>query len=220
MGPKFSSEFVKQFAKIKKRQRKKATPQFALRGFISQKINFSQKWKFYFSLLRKCCEQLLIRDTCKRFIFRKRFIGLLITGPSSFPELKNRLINVVIRDENLIAAIMLRFAGSRFARQCIKPTLRVPLFTQKQELSGLTIGVLKEQETGENRVAVVPAHVEQLVKKGAKVQVQAGAGEKSGFRDEQYVAAGAEIAKEDDVWKNELVIKIRPPKPVLIFNFK
>jgi len=45
----------------------------------------------------------------------------------------------------------------------------------------------------------------QLVKKGAIVFVQDGAGLGSGFTDEEYHAAGAKLVDAEDVWQQEMV---------------
>ncbi|MFT3781430.1 MAG: alanine dehydrogenase [Nibricoccus sp.] len=57
----------------------------------------------------------------------------------------------------------------------------------------MNVGILKEIKKGENRVAMTPAGVDQLVHHGHPVFIEAGAGEGSGFSDEAYVAAGGEI---------------------------
>jgi len=82
---------------------------------------------------------------------------------------------------------------------------------QARALNGLSIGVVKEHEANEKRVVITPTNVEQLLKKGAKVQVQQGAGVLSGFTDEQFEAAGASIVAEGDVWKSDVVLKINKP---------
>jgi NAD(P) transhydrogenase subunit alpha len=46
------------------------------------------------------------------------------------------------------------------------------------------IGVIKEARPGETRVAATPATIEQLLKLGYEVVVEAGAGEASSFADE------------------------------------
>jgi len=60
----------------------------------------------------------------------------------------------------------------------------------------VTIGVPKETFPGEARVALVPAHVPTLLKKGFTVLIESGAGEQAGYPDDQYVERGAEIAKD------------------------
>jgi alanine dehydrogenase len=75
------------------------------------------------------------------------------------------------------------------------------------------IGVPKEIKTNENRVALVPAGAELFATNGHAVVVEKGAGQGSGFTDEQYVAAGAEIQDSADlVWaRAEMVMKVKEP---------
>jgi H+-translocating NAD(P) transhydrogenase subunit alpha len=68
------------------------------------------------------------------------------------------------------------------------------------------IGIIKEKRVGENRVALTPDIVKQLVKKNFTVSVENNAGINSFFSNENYVAAGAavknsstEILSESDV---------------------
>ncbi|KKF93846.1 NAD(P) transhydrogenase mitochondrial [Ceratocystis platani] len=78
----------------------------------------------------------------------------------------------------------------------------------------LTVGVPTETYPGERRVAVAPANVAVLLKKGfAHVIVQSGAGALAGFPDSAYLAAGATIVAEPSlVWKNsDIVLKVRSP---------
>ena len=58
----------------------------------------------------------------------------------------------------------------------------------------MRVAVLKETRSAENRVALVPLGVKNLVKRGLTVTVQTGAGETSGVSDLMYREAGAEIA--------------------------
>ncbi|WP_265447632.1 Re/Si-specific NAD(P)(+) transhydrogenase subunit alpha [Flexivirga meconopsidis] len=57
----------------------------------------------------------------------------------------------------------------------------------------MRIGVVKESQPDETRVAATPATVRQLRGLGYDVVVQPGAGERSGFSDEAYDEAGATI---------------------------
>lgn len=76
----------------------------------------------------------------------------------------------------------------------------------------MIIGVPKEIKTAENRVGSTPAGVDMLVKTGHKVLIEKGAGEGSGFSDEEYRRAGAEIVPSAaDAWGAEMVIKIKEP---------
>jgi len=77
----------------------------------------------------------------------------------------------------------------------------------------MVIGVPKEIKTNENRIALVPAGAELLTASGHTVHVEQGGGLGSGFADEQYVAAGAEIlATADEVWaKADMIMKVKEP---------
>ncbi len=77
----------------------------------------------------------------------------------------------------------------------------------------MLIGVPKEIKTNENRVALVPAGAETLVARGHRVVIETSAGVGSGFPDDSYVAAGAEILDTaDEVWSRaEMIMKVKEP---------
>ena len=77
----------------------------------------------------------------------------------------------------------------------------------------MKIGVPKEIKTNENRVALVPAGAEALVHAGHAVMMEKGAGEGSGFTDEQYTSVGATIgADAATVWAGaDMIIKVKEP---------
>ncbi|MGA9349216.1 MAG: alanine dehydrogenase [Anaerolineae bacterium] len=76
----------------------------------------------------------------------------------------------------------------------------------------MIIGVSKEIKTAENRVGATPAGVDMLVKAGHKVLVETGAGEGSGFSDEEYRRAGAEmVPTAANAWAAEMVLKVKEP---------
>lgn len=76
----------------------------------------------------------------------------------------------------------------------------------------MIVGVPKEIKVAEQRVALTPAGARAFSDEGHRVLVEAGGGAGSGFRDEEYVAAGAEIADVAGVWdKAELVLKVKEP---------
>lgn len=77
----------------------------------------------------------------------------------------------------------------------------------------MIIGVPKEIKNNENRVGLTPAGVKELVAHGHKLYVQHTAGEGSGFPDEEYKAAGAEILPtiEDVYGIAEMIIKVKEP---------
>src|SRR5215471_9883410 len=77
----------------------------------------------------------------------------------------------------------------------------------------MIVGVPKEIKTREYRVGMTPAGVRQLVRRGHTVRVEAGAGEGSGIRDEQYTHAGATIVQgAADAWGADLVVKVKEPQ--------
>ncbi|GAB4256238.1 MAG: alanine dehydrogenase [Saprospiraceae bacterium] len=77
----------------------------------------------------------------------------------------------------------------------------------------MVIAVPIEIKSNENRVALTPAGALELSKRGHKVYVQKGAGVNSGFSDEAYINAGAEILPtiEDCYAKAEMIIKVKEP---------
>jgi len=77
----------------------------------------------------------------------------------------------------------------------------------------MVVGVPKEIKPEENRIAIVPGGVETLVHSGHKVIIEKGAGLRSGFSDEEYVRAGAQIfhRHEDIFTEADLVLKVKDP---------
>jgi len=57
----------------------------------------------------------------------------------------------------------------------------------------MIVGVVAESCPGETRVALTPANVAQLKKRGLEVLIQAGAGAGAGHGDSDYESAGAEV---------------------------
>lgn len=77
----------------------------------------------------------------------------------------------------------------------------------------MLVGVPKEIKNNENRVAMTPAGAQELVSRGHKVLIETSAGVGSGFSDSDYLAAGAEIAKDAAaVWSAaEMIVKVKEP---------
>jgi len=77
----------------------------------------------------------------------------------------------------------------------------------------MIIGVPKEIKTNENRIALTPAGAFELTKRGHQVHIQSTAGEGSGFSDEDYVNAGANIQLNiESTYKiAEMIIKVKEP---------
>ncbi len=77
----------------------------------------------------------------------------------------------------------------------------------------MIIGVPKEIKTNENRIALVPAGAEVLVRDGHQVIVEDQAGVGSGFSNEDFKSVGATIGKDaDEVWSRaEMIMKVKEP---------
>ncbi len=77
----------------------------------------------------------------------------------------------------------------------------------------MIIGVPKEIKDNEARVGVTPAGAKALAEAGHTVLVETQAGAQSGFTDDEYQNAGAEIVGEAGyVWgKSDTVVKVKEP---------
>jgi alanine dehydrogenase len=86
----------------------------------------------------------------------------------------------------------------------------------------MRVGVPKEVKPDEYRVAMMPVGVELLVKSGHEVFVETQAGVGSGFLDELYVRAGAQVVPTaKDVFSNaEMIVKVKEPQPQEIGMFR
>ncbi len=77
----------------------------------------------------------------------------------------------------------------------------------------MRIGIPRETKTLEGRVALVPAACGDLVRAGHEVFIEAGAGEKSGFSDEDFKAVGVDVQPDAAALYEvaELVVKVKEP---------
>jgi NAD(P) transhydrogenase subunit alpha len=75
----------------------------------------------------------------------------------------------------------------------------------------MIIGIPRESQHGETRVAATPQTVGQLVKLGYSVLVESGAGAAASFSDSAYTDAGADIGSADRVWSADVVLKVNAP---------
>ena len=72
----------------------------------------------------------------------------------------------------------------------------------------LAVGIPREIKVGERRVSLTPKGVRVLTENQIPVYVEKGAGLGSGFQDEDYKRAGAEIVEDStDLWKQATLIK-------------
>jgi alanine dehydrogenase len=77
----------------------------------------------------------------------------------------------------------------------------------------MIIGVPKEIKLDEYRVAMLPVGVEELTRRGHRVLVEHGAGLGSGLSDQEYEAAGAQLAATpaEIFGAADLIVKVKEP---------
>src|SRR5262245_17051469 len=78
----------------------------------------------------------------------------------------------------------------------------------------MKVGIPREIQSQERRVAATPETVQKIIKLGLDVVVQAGAGEAADLSDAAYAEAGATIAPDaTSLWAQaDLILKVRPPQ--------
>jgi H+-translocating NAD(P) transhydrogenase subunit alpha len=74
-----------------------------------------------------------------------------------------------------------------------------------------TIGVPKETFPGERMVALIPEVIVRLIKSGATVQVERGAGSSAFYSDADFEKAGATLVSKDQAFASDIVVKVKPP---------
>ncbi|MCF6223144.1 MAG: Re/Si-specific NAD(P)(+) transhydrogenase subunit alpha [Flavobacteriaceae bacterium] len=75
----------------------------------------------------------------------------------------------------------------------------------------MKIGILKESQKGEKRVAISPKIVKQLIEKGFEIIVEEDAGNSSKYKNSDFENAGALIERRGVVYKEaKILIKINP----------
>ncbi|MEE8452151.1 MAG: alanine dehydrogenase [Thermoguttaceae bacterium] len=79
----------------------------------------------------------------------------------------------------------------------------------------MIVGVPKETKLDEYRVAMLPVGVEELIRAGHEVIVEAGAGLGSGLPDHDYLRQGADlVAGPEELFdRAELIVKVKEPQP-------
>ncbi len=77
-------------------------------------------------------------------------------------------------------------------------------------------GVVKELKEDETRVSITPDVAGMLHSDGLSIIMEKGAGELSGFSDEEYTENGVIFADNvEEVWKNaKIIVKVKEPQPV------
>jgi alanine dehydrogenase len=76
----------------------------------------------------------------------------------------------------------------------------------------MNIGVINESGKIENRAGLTPSSISLLVENGHTVYVQAGAGLKSGYTNEEFTSQGAKIVftKDEVFGRSDIVLNISP----------
>ena len=76
-----------------------------------------------------------------------------------------------------------------------------------------SIGVPKEIKVDEERVALTPDAVRELVSHGLEVKIESGAGAGAGIGDDAFRNAGAQLVNRAEAWAAHLVVKVKEPQP-------
>jgi len=78
----------------------------------------------------------------------------------------------------------------------------------------MIIGIPKEVQAGETRVALIPSLVPLLTKEQHAVLLEAGAGVEAGFSDGQYLQAGASLVENVSALyeQADMIFKVQPPQ--------
>lgn len=86
----------------------------------------------------------------------------------------------------------------------------------------MKIAIPKETKVKENRVAITPDTVKELIKKGFPCTIESGAGENSYFKDDVYTAAGATVASSrKELFANaDIILAVNPPSAEDIASMK
>ncbi len=79
----------------------------------------------------------------------------------------------------------------------------------------MLIGIPKEIEVGERRVALTPESARHLIELGYQLEIEQGAGAAANFDDEEYQKAGVTLVDDPrHLWRTaDIIMKVRPPQP-------
>src|SRR5664280_747828 len=98
--------------------------------------------------------------------------------------------------------------GGRMSPGRVPPLLSA---IERTKRFSMLIGIPKESQAHETRVAATPKTVEQIKGLGFDVVVESGAGHAASFADDAYAAAGATIGTIDDAWAAPIIMKVNAP---------
>ncbi|NCB34024.1 MAG: alanine dehydrogenase [Erysipelotrichia bacterium] len=78
----------------------------------------------------------------------------------------------------------------------------------------MIVGCVKEIKNNEFRVGLTPDNVRSYVSAGHTVYIESSAGMGSGFTDEEYMDAGAQLKPAKEIWDQcEMMVKVKEPMP-------
>ncbi|PPQ93284.1 hypothetical protein CVT25_015282 [Psilocybe cyanescens] len=132
-------------------------------------------------------------------------------------------MNIPYKSRRVASAIVVTLAsrGNTPGARCFHATVKAsntisekpPSDGSGVPYSSLTVGVPREIFPNERRVALTPQNTALLRKKGfSKVLVERNAGAEAQFLDEQYVAAGATLVSQEELYKSvDIMLKVRAP---------
>ena len=75
----------------------------------------------------------------------------------------------------------------------------------------MIIGILKETIESESRVAATPETVKKLIALKHIIYIESNAGIKASITDQMFTDVGGQIKSKDDIFKAELILKVRAP---------
>jgi len=91
----------------------------------------------------------------------------------------------------------------------------------KKNAKSIHLGIPKEADADENRIALSPQAVQLLVANGHEIRIEKSAGERAGFSDSDYLLAGGQVTEDvQSIWKSDLIIKIQAPHAEEISQMK
>lgn len=87
----------------------------------------------------------------------------------------------------------------------------------KKSKKKFAIGIPREEDRNENRIALTPMTVEMLIGDGHEVHIQSNAGIRANFQDIHFSNAGAVIKEnKEDIFQSDIVLKVSPPTEIEI----
>jgi len=85
------------------------------------------------------------------------------------------------------------------------------ILSRQLNIYNMKIGILKETQKGEKRVAISPKISKQLIEKGFEILVVKDAGEASQFKNSEYKDIGAKVESRGVIFKeSDILVKINP----------